>query len=69
MPKDSADVLVFPALTVTVCWKETPDNNYSDPKLRQKGALGHQNVMTSRSDTDSRVRLLRHLIRLHGLTG
>ncbi len=69
MIKASADTLTFPDLTRPLREDDRPGGHQSRPAPRSGKWDGASATAPGDSNEDTRERLLRHLIRLHGLVG
>ncbi len=69
MIKASADILTFPDLTGSLGKDGRPGGHQSRPAPRHGKKDGASAAAPGDSNEDTRERLLRHLIRLHGLVG
>ncbi len=67
MVRASADILTFPDATHTVLERELPNDRRSRPAPCYDKMVGSHGALAGASDLDGHERLLRHLIRLHGL--
>ncbi len=65
----SADILTFPDVPDTVHECELPNDQRSGPAPCIDTMDGSHGALAGASALDSRERLFRHLIRLHGLVG
>ncbi len=69
MIKASADILTFPDLTRSLREDDWHGGHQSRPAPRSGKSDGASAAAPGDSNGDTRERLLRHLIRLHGLVG
>ena len=69
MIKASAEILTFPDLTRSLREDDRPGGHQSEPAPRSGKRDGALAAAPGDSNGDTRERLLRHLIRLHGLVG
>ena len=69
MIKASADILTFPDLTRSLREDDRLGGHQSSPAPRNGKRDGASAAALGDSNEDTRERLLRHLIRLHGLVG
>ena len=67
MIRASADILAFPDATHTVHERELPNDRRSRPAPCNDKMVVSHGALAGASDLDGHERLLRHLIRLHGL--
>ena len=69
MIKASADILAIPDPARSPREDDRPGGHQSTPTPRNGKSDGASAAAPGDSDEDTRERLLRHLIRLHGLVG
>ncbi len=69
MTKASADILTFPDPARSLREDDRPGGHQSKPTPRNGKIGGASASLPGNSNGDAHERLLRHLIRLHGLVG
>lgn len=69
MIEASADILTFPGPARPLREDDRPGGRQSEPAPRSGERDGASAAAPGDSNGDTRERLLRHLIRLHGLVG
>ncbi len=69
MTKASADILTFPDLTRSLHEDDRAGGHQSKPAPRKGKRNAASAAAPGDSNVDAHERLLRHLIRLHGLVG